>query len=202
MALSVSEKNPKVRVGGSGFTVFQWNSSIIGWARTVGHQTPQPVAPPSAIQPLDSRYPLQIITPAAIGAGTLNVAYFEKYNQKIWDEIMTTVSGGSTTKFNDLVQVFIQLAAQNNPITCMKVVAPPVLRGAQPRTYADVYHNCVITNIDDSENIEIGTMEIVKSMTISYTYMTRYGKDYGSSSAPFNISSALPAIGVSDPNFQ
>lgn len=203
MPRSVQTANQKVRQGGS-FTYFQWQNEIIGWARTIRHTSPQPVAPPSAIQPIDARYPIQIITPAALGAGTLRVSYFEKYNEKVWDDIMRTVSDG-TRPFNDLVQVFIQLAAQNNPVTCMKIVQPPTLRGQASKAYADVYHNCVITDVRDDETIEIGSMEIIKDMTVMYTYMTRYGKDYGSSTLPAGVSGinqgGISPTGVVDPFF-
>ncbi len=204
MARSVTTPNQRVRVGGSSYTVFQWQNDVIGWARNIRHVAPTPVAAPVAIQPLDARYPIQIITPAALGPGQLRVSYFEKYNEKVWDDIMRTVTGGSNQVFNDLVQVFIQLAAQNNPVTCMKIVNPPTLRGQAGRTYADVYHNCVISDIRDDENTEIGSMEVVKEMTIMYTYMTRHGAGYGSSSnqsVPNLDRSGLAPSGVVDPFF-
>jgi hypothetical protein len=203
MAQSIKTTNQKIRVGGSGYTVFQWQGQVIGWAKSVGHTSPQPVAPPSSIHPLDSRYPLQIITPGAIGAGTLQVRYFEKYNEKVWDDIMKTVSGGDTI-YNDLAQVFIQLAALNNAVTCFKIINPPTLKGAASGIYADVYHNCVITDIRDDENIEVESMEIIKAMTIQYTYATRYGKGYGSMNTPNGLAvdtTGLPSTAVTDTNF-
>lgn len=202
MPRSVVSLTQRPRTGGSGYTVFQWQGSVIAWARNIRTVSPQPVAAPVAIQPLDSRYPIQIMTPAALGPGTLEVSYFEKFNEKIWDEIMEKISNNTTQKFNDLVQVFIQLASQNNPVTCMKIVNPPTLRGQAGRTYADLYHNCVITNVNDGENIEIGSMEIVKQLTIMYTYMTRHGDGYGSSSNPDNLDlSGLAPSGLTDTLF-
>jgi len=75
---STLDNLPKLfRTGGSGFTAFQWQGHVIGFAQSVSHQSPQPVAAPVAIQPLDQQYPLQIITPAAVGPGTLQVQLFE-----------------------------------------------------------------------------------------------------------------------------
>ena len=171
------------RVGGSGFTAFHWSGQVIGFAQSIRHTSPQPVAPPSPIQPLDAQYPLQIIVPAAIGPGSLEVQMFEMYNSKIWDRIMnitdnTTGNGtaGELPEYHDLSQIFLRLSALGKPITCTKIIYPPnagVRGGPTTRKYADQYHNCVITDIRDDETIIIGTMEVLKTMTIMYTDMKR-----------------------------
>lgn len=171
------------RVGGSGFTAFWWMGQVIGFAQAVANQSPQPVAQPVAIQPLDQQYPMQILVPAAVGPGTLQVQLFELYNTKVWDSIMaiTDNSSGAGTagelpQYNDLSQVFLRLSALGKPINASKIVYPPnagVRGGPKVRHYAELYHNCMITDIRDDENIEIGTMDVVKSMTIQYTRMTR-----------------------------
>lgn len=176
---------PKLfRVGGSGFTSFMWQGYIIGFAQAVGHTSPQPVAQPVAIQPLDQQYPMQIIVPAAVGPGTLQCQMFEMYNHKVWDEIMLitdtveTNSAGQKTNsiYNDLSEVFLRLSALSKPITCTKFVYPPNIgvRGSGTNAYADVYYNCMITDIRDDENIQIGTMEVIKNLTIQYTYTKRH----------------------------
>ena len=179
-----SQKGPALfRVGGSGFTVFHWQGQPIGFAQAVSMQSPQPVAAPVAIQPMDQQYPLQIITPAAIGPGTLVLQMYETYNSKIWDAIMAIVDKTNTTGlqtnklpvYNDLVEVFIRLANIGKGINCTKIIYPPnkVQGGTKSQFYADTYHNCTITDIRDDESIDIGAMEIVKNMTIQYTYSTR-----------------------------
>lgn len=180
---NVTNQPSTFRVGGSGFTAFQWSGSVIGFAQTVAHQSPQPVAAPSAIQPLDQQYPMQILVPAAIGAGTLQVQLFELYNQAVWDNIMaitdlTTGVGtaGAKTIYNDLSEVFLRLSALNKPISASKIVYPPnagVRGGQTTKFYAELYHGCMITDIRNDETIQIGTMEVIKNMTIMYTYMTR-----------------------------
>lgn len=184
----------KFRVGGSSFTAFQWEGKIIGFAQGVSHRSPQPVAQWEAIQPMDKRYPVQIITPAALGPGTLTVRLFERYNSKVWDAMMKITSdahglGLPTGSFNDLVQVFITLASLNKPVTCVKVINPPALQNetdAAKAIYGDVFHNCAITDIRDDEEINIQSMSIVKNLTITYTRVTRYpgkfqslGGDFG-----------------------
>lgn len=170
------------RVGGSGFTAFHWQGQVIGFAQMVAHQSPQPVAAPVAIQPMDQRYPLQIITPAAVGPGTLQVQLYEMYNHKVWDEIMRVVDNTNPqadqtnrlTQYNDLVEVFIRLANIGKGISCTKIIYPPnKVQRLKSQFYADSYHNCTITDIRDDEQIDIGTMEIIKNMTIQYTHVTR-----------------------------
>lgn len=180
---NASQQGPRLfRVGGSGFTVFHWEGRPIGFAQTIAHQSPQPVAAPVAIQPLDQRYPLEIITPAAVGPGTLQVQLYEMYNNKVWDEIMRVVDNthrqgvqtNRLSKYNDLVEVFIRLANIGRGIQCTKIVYPPnKVQRVKSQYYADTYHNCKITDIRDDEQIDIGTMDIIKNMTIQYTHSTR-----------------------------
>ena len=186
---NVNNQTNTFRVGGSGFTAFHWSGQVIGFAQAVGHQSPQPVAQPVAIQPLDQQYPLQILVPAAIGPGTLQVQMFEMYNQSVWDNIMriTDLSAGVGTAgakslYNDLSEIFLRLSALNKPITASKIIYPPNTGqrgGPKVRGYAELYHNCMITDIRNDETIQIGTMEVVKNMTIMYTKMTRQFETLG-----------------------
>lgn len=180
---NITNQPSTFRVGGSGFTAFQWSGSVIGFAQAVSHQSPTPVAQPSAIQPLDQQYPMQILVPAAIGAGTLQVQLFELYNQAVWDNIMAITdltagvgTAGAKSIYNDLSEVFLRLSALNKPISASKIVYPPnagVRGGQTTKFYAELYHGCMITDIRNDENIQIGTMEVIKQMTIMYTKMTR-----------------------------
>lgn len=183
MATNLTNTPANFRVGGSGFTQFWWMGQVIGFAQAVANQSPQPVAAPVAIQPMDQQYPMQILVPAAVGPGTLQLQMFEMYNAKVWDQIMqitdnTSGSGtaGQKKLYADLSQVFLRLSALGTPINASKIIYPAnagVRGGPSVRHYADLYHNCMITDIRDDENIQIGSMEVVKQMTIQYTYMTR-----------------------------
>lgn len=172
------------RVGGSGFTVFHWMNYVVGFAQMVGNQSPQPVAQPSAIQPMDQQYPLQILVPAATGPGTIQLQLFESYNQKVWDQIMKitdtvdSTSGGILSQYNNLAEIFLRLSAVSQPINCTKLVYPPNTgflggTGSNVNAYADTFYNCMVTDVRDDESIQVGSMEITKSITISYTYHKR-----------------------------
>lgn len=165
----------RVRVGGSGFTIFTFRHQPIAFAKQLAHTSPTPVGPgPTPIHPLDSPYPVEIITPAAQNIGTLTLQLYELYNAKVWDQL-TGLSGSV-----DLVNIFIKMAALGEDVQVVKVIRPPALGGnGDPGTtqgaYSERYHRCVITNVEDGETIEVGTMELSKRITIAYTYMTRDG---------------------------
>jgi hypothetical protein len=189
----------RVRVGGSGFTLFTFGGQPIAFAQQVSHTSPTPVGPgPVAIHPMDEPYPVQVITPAASGMGSLTLNLYELYNSKVWDRLGARLgfedgaAGGALGNNNggtfgdsvlagavDLVDVFIRIAEQPpGTVNVVKYIRPPVLGGnpnlAKP--YSEEYHGCVITNILDGEAVEVGTMEVIKQVTVAYTHMTRNGK--------------------------
>jgi hypothetical protein len=163
----------RTRVGGSGFTAFFWRSVPIGFCRQLAHVSPTPVGEgPTPIHPLDEPYPIDIVTPAAQNIGTLTMELYELYNRKVWDQL-SLITGSI-----DLVNIFIKIAAEPHPIDLVKVVTPPTLRGKKGRAYSDRFHQCVITNVEDGETIEVGTMAVTKRISVAYTYMTRDGYDH------------------------
>lgn len=164
----------RTRQGGSGFTSFFWNQQPIAFCRQLAHTPPTPVGPgPTPIQPLDEPYPIDIITPAAQTVGTLQLELYELYNRKVWDQL--SIIAGSI----DIVNIMIKVAASATPIQIVKVIQPPTLGGTVGGTglgkYFDIFHNCVITSVEDGETIEIGTMEITKRIQVMYTHTTRSG---------------------------
>lgn len=162
----------RTRVAGSGFTAFFWRSKPLGFCRQLAHTSPTPVGPgPTPIHPLDEPYPIDIVTPAAQNIGTLTMELYELYNRKVWDQL--SLIAGSI----DLVNIFIKVAAEKQPIQVVKVISPPTIRGESGKPYSDHFHNCVITNVEDGETIEVGTMEVTKRLTVAYTHMTRVGYD-------------------------
>lgn len=177
MADPTFKTRQKFRVGGSGFTAFYWNGKPIAFAQSVRVTPQQPVVNPSVIQPMDARYPLQIITPGAIKEGYLDVQLLELYRTKVWDRLLE--EAGAAKPANDLADVFYALASLDKPINAMKVIIPPAsVQGEDIAPYGEIYHNCVITNVDDSENIDVRSMEIVKNVTMAFTHITRQGADY------------------------
>jgi hypothetical protein len=186
----------RVRVAGSGFTVFTFAGQPISFAEEVSHTSPMPVGPGAvAIHPMDEPYPVQIITPAASGMGQLVLNMYELYGEKVWDRlgaapgatIGSNPDTGSSNNINtdsgdnllkgcvDLVDVFIRIAGlKEGECNVVKHVRPPALNGEpRPTPFTEQYHGCVITNITDGESISVGTMEVTKQVTVAYRYMTR-----------------------------
>lgn len=157
----------RARLGGSGFTIFVWDNKPIGFASQIAHTSPTPVGPgPTPIHPLDEPYPVEVLTPAAQNIGTLVLELYELYNMKVWDQL-STIAGSV-----DLVNIFIKVAARSTPIDLVKIIRPPTLAGTTRPAYSERYHNVVVTNVEDGETIEVGTMAITKRITVAYTYMT------------------------------
>lgn len=172
----------KFRVGGSGFTAFYWDGQPIAFAQQVSVTAPQPVTNPVPIQPMDARYPLQIITPGAVTEGYLTVGLLELYKTKVWDRLLSVA--GVAAPANDLADVFYAVAGLNKPINAMKVIIPPAsVQGEVITPYGEMYHNCVITSIEDGETVDVRSMEIVKNVTMAYTHITRQGDYSGYSNA-------------------
>jgi hypothetical protein len=138
---------------------------------------------------MDSPYPVQVITPAAAGMGSLTLELYELYGAQVWERLgavakMTmgvrnsAVGNDPNAIFDgaiDIVNIFRVQAATPNPITVVKYIKPPTLAGKNLNAYTEEYHNAVITDVVDGETIEIGTMEILKQITVGYTHMTRGG---------------------------
>lgn len=190
----------RVRVGGSGFTAFFFMGQPIAFCEQVSITTGQPVAPATPIQPMDEPYPVQIITPAAAGPGTMVLQLTELYGKKVWDRLggdlgypkgvdhlaNSGVNPGSSTSVTigegilkglvDIVDVFIKISQQPpGTVEVVKYINPPALYGMTQGSgaYSETYRNCVISNIEDGEAIAVGTMQIVKNVTVMYTHVLR-----------------------------
>lgn len=202
--MAVATFRNRVRVGGSGFTLFTFGGQPIAFCQQVAHTSPQPVgAGASAIHPMDEPYPVEIITPAAAGMGQLVLNLFELFGSggaasKAWDRLGASIGGsttspfGSTTNTNastnlqiggdgifqgavDIVDIFIR-QAQADPASLQVVkYIRPLAAGGAASPYSEEYHGCVITNVIDGEQIEVGTLEVIKQVTVAYRYLTRNG---------------------------
>jgi len=151
----------RVRVGGSGFTVFSWRNNTIGWLQSVSDTAPRTVAPAKVIQPLDSTTPVEIVTAKAVGAGTLVLEVVELWNGPVWQELL------GLDKAKNILDIFAAQLQILNGITCTKVIKTP---DGNWRT--KTYSGCMITDVDESETVQISTMEFPKKITIQYTTAT------------------------------
>jgi hypothetical protein len=183
----------RVRVGGSGFTLFTFAGQPIAFCEQIAHTSPQPVAAPVAIHPMDEPYPVQVITPAAASMGSLTLRMYELYDEKVWDRLGAKIDlpsnsspfdglgsndlsteGGILNGAVDIVDIFIRIAEQNpGDVNVVKFIRPPNVGGTTGKPYQEQYHGCVITDVQDGEQIGVGTMEVTKIITVAYTNITR-----------------------------
>jgi hypothetical protein len=121
---------------------------------------PTPVATAQAIQPIDESVPLEIVTAMAVGVGTLRCTFYELWNEPVW----ATLPGLEGTA--NLLEV-LRRQVTLGTITMQKIIKSPsgIMR-------ARVYHNVVVTDIDEGENVNIGTMSLPKTLTFQYCYST------------------------------
>lgn len=158
---------------------------------------------------MDEPYPVQIITPAAVGAGQLVLNMFELFGSggaasKVWSRLGGDISGAGKegqTPFGsasnafetastqivtgangpfanaiDLVDIYItQARIDPSRLQIVKYIRPLGAGGANT-IYSEEYHGCVITNVVDGEQVEVGTLEIIKQVTIAYRYATINGE--------------------------
>lgn len=148
------------RVGGSGWTSISWRGSTLAWAQTVQDTAPAVVAPAQAIQPLDQPHPVEIVTARAVGAGTLRLTLFELWNGPVWQQLPGLENAATLL---DVLKTQVSLGN----VSCKKTIKKP---GGGFRV--KVYYNCVITDADDGETINIGTLVIPKNISMMYTYYT------------------------------
>lgn len=225
-----------VRRGGSGWTLFTFAGQPIAFCQQVAHTSPRPVGQgASAIQPMDEPYPIEIITPAAAGMGTMTLNMFELFGQggkasKVWDRLGYGASNGAlpfgalgagqgqglagnlpgqglpnagASNFFagavDIVDLFIRqatIAPQHMQV--VQIIRPPAnpASGATPPApYFLQYVGCVITDVQDGETIDVGTLEVLKTLTIAYRYVLRDGVPSAAFSNRDNQLGAGGAIG-------
>ena len=123
-------------------------------------------------------------------------------SSKIWDRLGVPLGGtslsnpfGSTQSSNasiylntgdqesgifknaaDIVDIYIQQAQFDPEATnIVKYIRPLGTAAGGFEPYFETYHGCIITNVVDNEQIEVGTLEIIKQISIAYRYVTRNG---------------------------
>lgn len=155
----------RVRVPGSGFTVFHWNGTgtdqIIAFAQQVTVNSVPPVADAVPIQPLNAQHPVEIVTAGAHTNGVLTLQLTELYGQSVWQRL----SGLADSQ--DIVDIMRTVAGLNQGIQISRIINPPP--GIAGKTQVETYYNCVITAVEDNETIDITTMRVDKNVTVWYT---------------------------------
>ncbi len=150
----------KTRIGGSGFTTMLFQNLRLAYLQQLQDTPPTPVAQAQAVQPIDESVPLEIVTAMAVGVGTLKCSFYELWNFPVWSAL-PGLQG--TYNLLDVLKRQVSLGS----ISMQKVIKSPsgIMR-------AKVFHNVVIVDVDEGENVNIGTMTIPRTLTFQYCYST------------------------------
>jgi hypothetical protein len=168
-----SGRRNRARTGGSAFTVFAWNAKPILFAKQISHQSPAPVGPGTVpIHPMDTPYPLELMTPMAATMGTITLELYELWGSTIWERLSGLEKNPETGGPVDIVGVMKEISEMGSPITIFKYIRFPSRDGGGPGAYTEEYHNVVVSQIMNGETIEVGTMEVLKQMVVNYTHST------------------------------
>lgn len=173
----------RARQGGSSHTVLLWNGRLIAFLRQMQIQTPTGVGPGVVpIHPLDAPYPVELITPMAATMGTIVLEMYELFGAKVWERLAGLNGTNDVTSSGargpvDIVGIYRAVSNTDKPLRIVKVVKPPQIRGKSMKPYTEEYNNVVVASVEDGETIEIGTMEVLKRMTVNYTHVTRNGEN-------------------------
>lgn len=138
-----------------------YNNLRLAYLQTLQDTPPTPVATAQAVQPIDEPVPLEIVPASAVGVGTLRCTFYELWNQPVWEAL----PGLAGTQ--NLLGVLKRQMILGN-VSMQKIIKAPTgyMRGF-------VYHQVFIADIDQGENVNIGTMTLPKTITCQYTYMTQ-----------------------------
>lgn len=151
----------RARVLGSNYTTFRYAGQNIAYLEQVADSGQRPVGSRTHefVHPLGFDHPAEIVTPRAIGGGTLQLTIRELWHEEVWQQMQ----GLAGTK--DILEVFRRLAATPNYVTCTKIITPP-----DGQKYGKTYHRCVIVDVPDGETFNIEQLSQTKVITVAYTH--------------------------------
>jgi hypothetical protein len=137
-----------------------YRGTRLAYLQTLQDTPPQPVAGAQVVQAIDEAVPQEIVTALAVGAGTLRLTFYELWNEPVWSKLP------GLEQTNTLLEV-LQRQVSLGEVRCTKLIKSPsgIYRVRN-------YHNCVLTDIDEGEQVNIGTMTLPKTITMQYTKTT------------------------------
>jgi len=172
-----TESNYRPLVGGSGITTMEWYdgsgpSKLIAFCQSVTVNWPQAVAEEVAVQPLNARRPIEIVTANAVRGGTIDLELMTLCNQEIWQQFSILANSQDLA---DILQAVSSVSGvgQSGLIvnrTYRPQFNPSIFKGQSPNnTYVESFYGCVVTRIEDSIPISVETMLVNKKMTLAFT---------------------------------
>lgn len=155
----------RVRVVGSGYTTIEYAGRPIAFLDSFldsGQIAFGAAGGSEGIYTLDANRAVEIAVGRVLAIGTITAAIRELWNQPVWYQLQGLAGRRSIT------EIWEALRTTASPVTCRLVIRPP---GGQP-VRGKIFHGCVITGIDDGEEVSIGALSVTKNITIAYTHTT------------------------------
>lgn len=177
----------RVLGGGNTYCMIGLNNGVkVGFNATVNDQPGRAVGQETEIQPIGSKYPIEIATPYAMGAGTLTISVYQTWGEDSWVSAFmydngqdfgdenpwkgyNTAHGQETGRPVDLVEVMDAQRKLNHNI----VVKTVELGADGTEARINTYQGCVISNIQQDNNIRNDTMTGQGTITFRYTHVVK-----------------------------
>lgn len=155
----------KVRVAGSGFTTFNYRGKPIAFLDNVVDSGQRALGSPEGIIPIGAYHPIEVVTGRVLDFGTLSLTIRELWNEPVWYQLAGLDGVGDS-----ITDVWQALAEDPAQVTCQMIVKPPGSSVWRGRTY----HNCIVTDIPDGEDISVGNLSIRRTIVVAYTHKTPF----------------------------
>lgn len=173
----------RTRLTGSGRTVVFFggpdNHIPLNFCQMINETPPELVADYRPIQPLDWERPAEIMTAMAMGAGTIELDFFETWSEQAWNRLGPALHGlggrarnqGASDTILDIVR-----AVENaeGGIYVSKLIQTPLQSGETTVDHhrrAVLYMGAKIVRVADGDSqITVESMEQPKRVTFAYTH--------------------------------
>jgi hypothetical protein len=169
----------QTRIVGSGFTSFNWAGQPIAFLDDFTDSGQPPIVQYQAVTPLGAPYPVEFALPQVRSEGTLQFTIRELWNQPVWwalgqnapNTYTQGTSAGTFQGTQNIVDVYKVMASLASQITCTTIITIPGVNGAsQYRGWT--YNNVALTQIDDREQVQIGSLTMPRTLQAVYAFKT------------------------------
>ena len=182
----------RVRQTGSAFTAWQFTGPAINNAspnfilcQEVSHRSPQPIAQPVEIHPLNYLRPTEIIVPRAISHGEITLTIMESFNKTIFDQLGL---GYAPNTIHDLADFFNWMMTntaavddKGSKIELVRVIRDPNPTGAYRKKR---FAGARVIDIRDDETTTVDSTVNPLQVTVWYTKLEDAGTEGNSITQP------------------
>lgn len=176
----------RTRLLGSGKTVVFFGGPTghipLAFTQMINETPPTLVADYVPIQPIDWEHPAEIMTAMAMGAGTIDLDFYETWSEQAWNRLggpnggLDALGGiPRTGTANDTILDIVRaIANANGGIYVSKLINTPQQSGettVAATKRAVLYMGAKIVTVADGDtNLTVETMEQPRRVTFAYTH--------------------------------